>query len=232
MAAIGHAINVVVSLHRCRCGRNYEQWEDQPTPPCPACEKTRPSKTRSKKRERESDETTDKRAKYEERADEGKTEKKQNPSSHSLPDPTPDPRQQTPGVILTTSPLAPTSRLGANLRQDSALKEAENTYSYREPREPKRNMEENPSQQRSGRGLCNTGNTCFLNAKIQCLGAIDEVNQVLPSTNESTTTQDKRLVCIRELQKSGTAYTPAPSFNGSHISYDIEKEIQPTPMNC
>ena len=29
MAAIGHTIIEVVSLHRCRCGRNYEQWEDQ-----------------------------------------------------------------------------------------------------------------------------------------------------------------------------------------------------------
>jgi len=71
-------------------------------------------------------------------------------------------------------------------------------------------MDKNPSQQRSGRGLCNTGNTCFPNATIQCPGAIDEVIKLLPSTNESTTTQDKLLACIREVQKSGTAYTPAP----------------------
>jgi len=231
MAAIGHAINEVVSLHQCRCGRNYEQWEDQPTPPCPACEKTRPSKTRLKKRVRESNETTDKRNKYEERADEGKTEKKQNPSSHTLPDPTPDPRQQTPGVILTTSPLVPTSRLGANLRQDSALKEAENTYSYREPREPERNMEKNPSQQRSGRGLCNTGNTCFLNATIQCLGAIDEVNQVLRPMSLQKHKTNSWFVSENSKNQEQPTFLP-PSFNGSHISYDIEKEIQPTPMNC
>jgi len=216
MAAIGHAINEVVSLHRCRCGHKYEQWEDQPTPPCPTCEKTRLRKTRLEKRERESDEITDKRTKYEERADKRTTEKndppqetEQNPISYALPDPTPDPRQQTPGVNLITPPQAPTSRSGANLRQDSALKEAANPHSYRESREPEQNMEKSPSQQRSGRGLCNTGNTCFLNATIQCLGAIDEVNQLLPSTNQSTITQDKLLACIRELQKSGTAYTPA-----------------------
>jgi len=178
--------------------------------------KNPPQKNKIRKRERESDEITDKRTKYEERADEGTTEKndppqetKQTPTSYALPDPTPDPRQQTPEVNLTTPPQAPTSRSGANLRQDSALKEAENPHSYREPREPERNMEKSPSKQRSGQGLCNTGNTCFLNATIQCLGAIDEVN-LLPSTNESTKTQDKLLACIRELQKSGTAYTPAP----------------------
>ena len=41
MAAIGHAIHEVVSLHRCRCGQSYEQWGNQPTPPCPTCEKIR-----------------------------------------------------------------------------------------------------------------------------------------------------------------------------------------------
>jgi len=40
MAAIGHAIHEVVSLHRCSCGLSYEQWESQPTPPCPTCGRT------------------------------------------------------------------------------------------------------------------------------------------------------------------------------------------------
>ena len=39
MAAIRHTIHEVVSLHRCRCGQSYEQWGNQPTPPCPTCEK-------------------------------------------------------------------------------------------------------------------------------------------------------------------------------------------------
>jgi len=59
-------------------------------------------------------------------------------------------------------------------------------------------------------GAANTGNTCFLNATIQCLGAVDEVNQLHSLTNKSTITQDKLLTCIREIQKPGPAYTPAP----------------------
>jgi hypothetical protein len=110
MAAIGHAINEVVSLHRCGCGQSYEQWGDRPTPPCPTCEKTRLGKTGPGKRERESDERTDTRTKYEDRKDEGKkTEKnnplqetKQNSTSHALPDPTPNPRKRTPAVSLIT----------------------------------------------------------------------------------------------------------------------------------
>jgi len=32
LAAVGHAIKEVVSLHRCGCGESYEQWGDRPTP--------------------------------------------------------------------------------------------------------------------------------------------------------------------------------------------------------
>jgi len=37
-----------------------------------------------------------------------------------------------------------------------------------------------------------------------------EVNQMHSLTDKSTTTQDKLLTCVRELQEPGTAYTPAP----------------------
>jgi len=30
MAAMGHAINEAVSLHRCGCGESYEQWGNRP----------------------------------------------------------------------------------------------------------------------------------------------------------------------------------------------------------
>ena len=51
MVAIGLAIKNIVSLHRCNCGRQYEQWQDQPTPPCPDC-MTDSSRTSNKKRAR------------------------------------------------------------------------------------------------------------------------------------------------------------------------------------
>jgi len=217
IAAIGHAINEVVSLHRCGCGQSYEQWGDRPTPPCPICEKTRLRKAGPGKRQRESDEKTEKRTKYEDRTDEGKTEKndqpqetKQNSTSHALPDPTPDPRKQIPAVNPTTPHQAPTPRCGAYIRQDSVLKKTENPHPSREPREPERHADRSPSPQKSGRGLRNIRNTCFLNATIQCLRAIDEVNRLHSLTNKSTITQDKLLTCIRELQKPGPAYTPAP----------------------
>jgi hypothetical protein len=66
------------------------------------------------KRERENDEKTVKRTKYEDRTDEGKTEKndppqktKQNSTSHALPDPTPDPQKQIPAVNPHHSPPSP-----------------------------------------------------------------------------------------------------------------------------
>jgi len=59
IAAIGHAIHEVVSLHRCRCGQSYEQWGNQPTPPCPTCEKIRLKNTGPGKRKRENDKRTD-----------------------------------------------------------------------------------------------------------------------------------------------------------------------------
>ena len=146
-AAIGHAINEVVSLHRCRCGRNYEQWNDQPTPPCPECEKTRPSKTSLRKRERESDVTSGKRAKFEERVDKGKMW-----PFHTPIEPTPDLKQHTPGATPTTSPQVPTPRLGTNTWQDSALKMTAKTHPSREP---ERKAATNFPQQGHGRGLCN-----------------------------------------------------------------------------
>jgi len=58
MAAIGHAIHEVVSLHRCSCGSSYEQWESQPTPPCPTCGRTSLEDVGSGTKKRAHDDTT------------------------------------------------------------------------------------------------------------------------------------------------------------------------------
>jgi len=148
MSAIGHAINEVVSLHRCGCGQSYEQWGDRPTPPCPICEKTHLRKTGPGKRERENDERTDKRTKYEDRKGEGEKIEKKNPpqetkhfsTSHAFPDPTPYPRKRTPAVSLITPPQAPTLRHGADTRQDSVLKNPENPSETPKGALPQRNL--------------------------------------------------------------------------------------------
>ena len=130
MAAIGHAIKEVVSLHRCGCGKSYEQWGDRPTPPCPTCEKTRLRRTIPDKREMERNERVGKRTKYEDRKDNGEKTEKNNPPQEtrqsSAPpaflDPTPDPRLRTPAVSLINPFQAPAPRHEADTRQDSALK--------------------------------------------------------------------------------------------------------------
>jgi len=102
LAAVGHAIKEVVSLHRCGCGESYEQWGGRPTPPCPTCEKTRLRKTAPDERETERTERVGKRTKYEESKDKGKKmentlphqtkETRQSPTPHVFLDPTPGSR--------------------------------------------------------------------------------------------------------------------------------------------
>jgi len=133
---------------------------------------------------------------------------------NNTPDTTRLPRPYTRFEDRTTSGQphhslqAPALRYETGTRHDFASKKVERRMSL--VREPERNVERSPAPTKSGRGLQNTGNTCFLNATIRCLGAIDEVNQMHISTKKSTTTQDRLLVCVRELQGTGTAYTPAP----------------------
>jgi len=125
-------------------------------------------------------------AKYEESKDKGKKIEnilphqtkvtRQSPTPHVFLDPTPGSRMGIPAVSLTTPFEALALRHEANTRHDSASAKAKRSMSL--PRKPERNVDRSPSPSKSGRGLRNTWNTCFLKATIQCLGAIDEVNQI------------------------------------------------------
>ena len=202
MAAAGHAIKEVVSLHQCECREKYEQWGSRPPPPCPICEKTRPRKIAPDEKETERTERAGKRTKYVESKDKGETleitlphhtkRKRQSPAPYVFLDPSPGTRMGILEAGPTTPFQAPTLRDKAGTRFDE------------------RNVNCSPPHTKSCRGLRNTGNTCFLNATIHCLGATDEVNQMHSLTKKSATTQDRLRDCVKELQEPGTAYTPSP----------------------
>ena len=135
MAAIGLAINKTVSLHRCNCGRQYEQWFDQPTPPCPDCEKTRSSKTSNKKRARNDGEKSGKRAKLEEKTEDRQIAPLQDTSPHSLLKPIPDPNNYTPETAPATPPPALTSRPETETRRDPTPQEQTEPQPYQETEE-------------------------------------------------------------------------------------------------
>ena len=172
MAAIGHAIHEVVSLHRCSCGLSYEQWASQPTPPCPTCGRTSLEDVGRGTKKRAHDDTTN----------------------------------RTPEVNLAPSP----DPLPGHRQNHIPKRLGEKSGSSKKPHESKSNTMRSHFPRVGGRGLRNCGNTCFLNAAIQCLGAIDEVHHAQKSTNKPTTTQEKLMNCIRELQQPGTAYVPTP----------------------
>ena len=120
-----------------------------------------------------------------------------------------------PGVAPTTPPPVLTSRPETESRRDPTLKEKAEPQPLQDT---EGKVATNPPPQTHGRGMCNIGNTCFLNATIQCLWAIDEVHHAALSTQATTTTQDELFRCIRKLQQPGTAYTH-PGFPSSNAFY-------------
>jgi len=205
MVAIGLATTSVVTLYRCNCGRQHEQWQDQPTPSCPDCT-TGPSKTSNKKRASGEVVDSGKRTKHETRGIIGSNELPQGTLPNPLFEVTPKPINHTPGVASTTSSPVLTSRPETVTRRELTLKEK---VKPKPQQETAGNVATNTPLRILGRGICNTGNTCFLNATIQCLGAIDELHQAGLSIQTPPTTHDDLLECLRKLRQSGVAYNPA-----------------------
>ena len=205
MVAIGLATTSVVTLHLCNCGRQYEQWQDQSTPSCPDCI-TGSSKTSNKKRARNEGVDSGKRTKHETRGTIGPKEPPQGTFPNPLLEAAPDLNNHTPGVAPTTSSPALTSRPETETRRDPTLK---GKAKPKPLQGTEGNVATNSPPRLPGRGICNIGNTCFLNATIQCLGAIDEMHQAGLSIQAPSTTHDDLLGCLRKLRLPGTAYTPA-----------------------
>jgi len=104
LAAAGHAIKEIVSLHQCECGEKYEQWGSLPPPFCPTCVITRLRKRAPDGKGSERTVKADKRTKYDGSKDKGET------LVINLPHHTKETRQSlAPHVFL--DPL-PASRMG------------------------------------------------------------------------------------------------------------------------
>jgi len=204
-----------VSLHQCECGKQYEQRGSLPPPPCPTCEKTSPKKRAPEGRGPERIGEADKRTKHKGSKDKGETvvihlakhtnETRQRPAPHVFLDLMPASNTGISATGPATPFQAPIHRKQAEIRFDSASRGDNNTSP---PRGTQRIARHDPLTTKSYRGLRNTGNTCFLNATIQCLGAIDEVSQMYSPTKKSTITQNRLRDCVKELQRPGTAYMP------------------------
>jgi len=186
-------------------------------PPCPTCEITRPRKRAQDGKGSERTGEADKQTRYEGSKDKGETlainsphhtkETTQSLAPHVFLDPLPASRRGISETGPATPFHAPIHRNQADKRSESASRGETSTSP---PRKTERIAKFNPFTTKSYRGLRNTGNTCFLNATIQCLGAIEEVTQMHFLTKKSTTTQDRLWDCVKELQRPGTAYMPTP----------------------
>jgi len=187
-------------------------------PPALHARKPRFRKTAPDEKETERTGRTGKHNKYDESKDNGKNIEdtlphqtkvtRQSSTPHVFLDPTPGSRREIPAASLTTPFQAPALQHETGKRHDYVLRKVKRRMSLAQ--KPERNVERNPSTTKSSRGL---RNTCFLNVTIQCLGAMDDVNQMHISTKKSIKTQDRLLVCVRELQGPGKAYTPAQIVN-------------------